>query len=127
MENKSIKQQQLEALEELYHYSQKLIPAIETIITELKGEKQEDTDEFLKSIINGINWIIEIFNRTKDLVNIEEVVIEKEVINDGILRFGEAVKSKDDSGVAEALNDKILPFILTFSARAATLTNQPLN
>ncbi|WP_073279975.1 hypothetical protein [Anaerocolumna jejuensis] len=127
MQEESLKIKQLEALEELYHYSQKLIPAIETVSGELRGNGQEDTDEYLKSILNGINWIIEVLNRTMDLVNVGEVIIDKEKINLVIHDLGEAIKGKNDEMIAEALTKEVLPFIVDSSIRAAVLTNQILN
>ncbi len=127
MRKQSLKQQQLEALEELFHYSQKLIPAIETVSGELKGSRQDDTDEYLKTIINGINWIIEVLNRTMELVNEEEVVINKEKINSGILKLGEAIKEKNDEKIADTLTVEVIPFLTDISIRAAVLTNQKLN
>lgn len=127
MQKQSLKQQQLEALEELYHYTQKLIPAIETVSGELKGSRQEDTDDYIKSIINGINWTIEVLNRTMELVNEEEVIIDKQKVNSGILRLGEAIKEKDDEKIADTLTVEIIPFLTNLSIRAAVLTNQVLN
>lgn len=127
MQKQSLKQQQLEALEELFHYSQKLIPAIETVSGELKGSRQEDTDEYLKTILNGINWMIEVLNRTMELVNEEEVIINKEQTNSGILKLGEAIKEKNDEKIADTLIVEVIPFLTDLSTRAAVLTNQKLN
>lgn len=127
MQEQSLKQQQLEALEELYHYTQKLIPAIETVGGELRGNRQEDTNEYLKSIINGVNWIIEVLNRTMDLINEEETVIDKEKVNSGVLMLGEAIKEKNDEKIANSLTEDILPFLTVFSTRAAILTNHTFN
>ena len=114
-------------MEELYRYSQKLIPAIETVSKELAGERQDDTDEYLKSVLNGINWIIEVLNRTMELVNEEEIVIDKDKINEDILKLGETIKEKDDEKMAEVLKEKVLPFIVNASTRAAVVTNQTFN
>ncbi|MGN6714452.1 molecular chaperone [Anaerocolumna jejuensis] len=127
MQEKSLKEQQLDALEELYHYSQKLIPAIETVSKELAGERQDDTEEYLKSVLNGINWIIEVLNRTMELVNEEEIVIDKDKINEDILKLGEAIREKNDEKMAEVLKEKVLPFIINVSTRAAVVTNQVFN
>lgn len=127
MQEESIKQQQIEALDELYNYSQKLIPAVETVISELKGTRQADTEEFLNTVIRGINWTIEVLNHTIDMVNAEETVVDKERINEGILGLGRAIREKDDDGTAEALKEKILPFLLGLNARAAVITKQALN
>lgn len=127
MQEQSLKQQQLMELEGFYIYSQKLIPANETVGGELRGNRQEDTDEYLKSIINGVNWTIEVLNRTMDLINEEETVIDKEKVNSGVLMLGEAIKEKNDEKIANSLTEDILPFLTVFSTRAAILTNHTFN
>ncbi len=127
MQEQSLKQQQLEALEELFHYSKKLIPAIETVTKELNGNRQEDTDEYLKSVIDGINWTIEVLNLTMELVNEEEAVVDKEKINSSILKLGQAVKDKEDEKIAGILTEDILLFLTMLSTRAGVLTNQSFN
>ncbi|SHO48805.1 hypothetical protein [Anaerocolumna xylanovorans] len=122
-----MKQQQIEVLGEFYDYSKKLIPAVETVISELKGNRQEDTEEFLNMVIHGINWTIEVLNHTMDIINAGEAIIDKEQINEGILGLERAIREKDDNGAAEVLKDKILPFLLVLNARAAVITNQLLN
>lgn len=98
-----LKQQQEEALAMAGKYCEKLIPGMETVLNELSGEKLTDTDEFLKHVLNGVNWIIEIFNGTKDLINAESVVIDKETVNKSVVALNAAMNAKDDQKIADSL------------------------
>ena len=48
---------------------------MEQVITEIKGDMQEDTVDFLLQIIDGFNFMIETYNVTRDIVNDPEVLI----------------------------------------------------
>ena len=56
-------QMQRDVLIELISYSDSLIPALQDIIKELRGESKEDTNDFLGDVINGINWEIDVYNQ----------------------------------------------------------------
>lgn len=113
-----LKQQQLEALEVASEYCTKLITGIESIVIELEGEKLPDTDEFLKHIVGGINWIIEVFNGTRNLINENSMVIDKDVVNQSIITLNRSMEEKNNQKTAEALLE-ILTFIKTFQAQAS--------
>lgn len=112
-----LKQQQLEALEVASNYCKKLITGIENIINELTSQKHSDTDEYLKHIISGINWTIEIFNGTKELINQDLIVIDKEIVNNSVVALNDAVIANDDQKIASCLSD-LLIFIKNFQEAA---------
>ncbi|QHQ60705.1 molecular chaperone [Anaerocolumna sedimenticola] len=124
MEENTLKVQQMEALEELHNYLIKLVPAVEAIIIELRGEKRSDTDELFNAIINGINWSIEVLNRTMDIVNENDEVIEKENINDTIKKFSFAIREHNELDIADILEKNILPFLVTVKSRVSVITNR---
>ena len=66
MSDKASAQQDL--LKELYNYSATIIPGTETLIAELRHNRQSDTDELFNLVIQGINWEIEVFNNCEDLI-----------------------------------------------------------
>ena len=103
------REQQIEALEVLSEYNEKLVNGLHMLIMELKGKRKEDTDKFQKSIIDGINWEIEILNRTLTLINDKEELICKEDVNKQILELGEALKGKEDKVIASVLEQNIIP------------------
>lgn len=109
-----------EALEVMNEYLGKLIPGVETVIQELKEERKPDTDEYVKSCLDGINWVIEIYNRTSDVINAEEEKIKKEEINPTIMDLGKALEKKEDLQIAEALKGVVV-FLKKLYAEAAQL------
>ncbi|MCI9532828.1 MAG: molecular chaperone [Lachnospiraceae bacterium] len=103
-----IRAQQIEALEVLADYNERLVKSIGSVIGELEGDRKEDTDKFLDEIIKGINWEIGILNGTMSLINEGEVRVDKEEMNGSILNLSKALEGKVDKEMAEALQ-KALP------------------
>lgn len=110
--NQELKEQQIEALKALLEYNTRLIKSVNLILIELKEERKDDTDEFQKKILDGINWEIEILNRTLSLINEEKEVMNKEEINNNIIKFGNKLKSKEDLKIAEGFENDILPILI---------------
>lgn len=103
--------EEIEALETLKEYNVKVVKALKEIIPELKGEKKEDTDEYLQHILKGINWEIQVINGTMKYLNREEEVISKEGTNEIILRLNDAINAKNEEKVAQILEAELLPFL----------------
>ncbi len=114
-------EQQIEALEVAVPYCDKMSAALKQIIKELTGEKQEDTDEYIVTILNGLNWIFSVFNGTQDLVNKDAVVIDKDKVNESVSMLNEANDAKDDHKRAQAF-EGILQFVEQFREVAANLS-----
>lgn len=107
-----IRQQQIEAMEELKSYNKKLVKAVREIIIELKGEDRTDTEDFLKQIVEGINWEIQVVNGTLDYINEDENLLDKEQFNQAVLNHNEAINTKDNGKLAESFEVNILPYLL---------------
>lgn len=120
-EMSELREQQMEALQVAGEYSNKLIVAMNKIIEELSGNRLPDTDEYMDSILKGLNWLFEVFNGTKDIINEKEVVIDKDVVNVSVNLLNEGINEKDDEKKAEALKG-ILQFVEVFHAQAEKLT-----
>lgn len=103
--------EEIEALETLKEYNVKVVKALKEIIPELKGEKREDTDEFLQHIFKGINWEIQVLNGTMKYLNRENEVVSKEGANEIIIKLNEAVNDKDDVKIAGVLEEDLLPLL----------------
>ena len=108
MENNELRQQQIEALKTLYDYNKRLIYAIPQLTEELNEDKKPDTEEYQQKIVEGLNWEIQILNRTMDLINEEEEKISKESINSHIKILEQALLSKEDTLIAKAMEQEIL-------------------
>lgn len=112
-----LRTQQIEALQTAVPYCEKMIQALQTIIEEFSGNRQEDTDEYLTNIINGLNWIFEVYNGTQDLINGREQTVDKEAVNRCVQALNIANEKNDDGGRAEAFRG-ILSFVQQFKAEA---------
>lgn len=102
--------EQIEALEVLSEYSPKLIRGMKAVAGELAGSRQPDTDEYLLSVINGMNWEIEVLNGTLSLINEKSEQIVKEDANQLFVGFSSLYQNKDDAGMAAAFERDIIPF-----------------
>lgn len=110
-----LREEQKEALQVAKDYLVKLTTGMESLVPELKGDRKDDTDDFLKQCLEGLNWMIQIYNRTSDLINEGKERIVKTEVNESILRFNEAMQSKDDNKIAEALENDIIVFLHNLS------------
>lgn len=102
--------EQKEALETLVGFNERLLKNMGIITKELSGERLEDTDAFLKDIINAVNWEIGVMNGTLSLLNEGKERINKEQFNSKVLKFGEAIHANDDAKMAEAVKELIPEF-----------------
>ena len=93
------RQQQIDVLKEAVPYSEKLIGAIEKVSEELAGVPFPETHDAVNVIIEGLNWLFEVYNGTKDII---EAVDEKEA-NEGVKELSEALSVNDDVAVSKAL------------------------
>jgi len=100
-----------EALQAMGQYLERLIPGMKTLSEELKGDRQPDTDDFQKQCIDGLNWVIEIYNRISDIVNSEKINAAKQEFNNRLGELGTAIKEKEDAKIAELIEVAVIPFL----------------
>ena len=118
-----LRTQQIEALEVAVPYCAKISNALNNLMEELNGHRQPDTDEYMESALNGLNWIVEVYNGTKDLINKDSVVINKEEVNKSVLALNAANNANDDAARVEALKG-LKSFVDTFSAQAGKVISK---
>ena len=102
--------QNRKALETLAEFNERLLKNMGIVIKELSGERLDDTDKFLDSIISAINWEIEVMNGTMELLNEGSERINKQVFNQKVLALGTGIKEKTDAKIAKALEELIPEF-----------------
>ncbi len=103
--------QQAEAVSVAAEYCGKLETAIENAVTELTKERYADTDEYIKKIIDGLNWTFQIYNRTKGYLFEIGAEINEDEVNHAVVMMNEGIKNKDDAMVADAFSGGILNFV----------------
>ena len=106
-----LQEEKKEALKATGEYLEKLIPGIGTLCEELKGNRQPDTDEFQKQCIDGLNWVIEIYNRVTDVVDMKKIHTEKQELNASLMELGAAIRDKEDEKIARILEEVVVPFL----------------
>lgn len=99
MENN--KTEQIEALEVLTEFNDRLVHNMKIIVKELSGARLDDTDKFLRNIVNAINWEIQVVNGTMETLNDGKVRIDKESFNNAIVALSKAIETKDDEKMAK--------------------------
>ncbi|MGN0350675.1 MAG: molecular chaperone [Roseburia sp.] len=109
--------EQLEAIETMMEYNDRILKNIPILVKELSGERLDDTDKFLDSIIKAINWEMEVINLTMDVLNDGKERILKEKVNEKIIALSDAINSKEDAKMAEAF-EGMLPILETVGAAA---------
>ncbi len=96
------RKEQTEALETLLEFNDRLINNMQIIVKELSGNRLEDTDKFLKSILDAMNWEIQVVNGTMEVLNEGKERVSKEVFNNAVIALSDAVKANDDTKMAKA-------------------------
>lgn len=106
-----IREQQIELLVTVNEYAGKLVPAMKEVIGELKGEQKEDTVAYLGQIIDGLNFVIEAYNVTKDLINEEGNIVDEKEFEDSIQKLSKVMMAKEYDKAADVLDSDIVPFL----------------
>ena len=75
------REEQKEALQVLVEFNVRLVKNMKIVVKELSGKRLDDTDNFLKGIIDAMNWEIQVVNGTLDLLNEGKVRLDKDAFN----------------------------------------------
>lgn len=108
----TLRAEKLEALEAARDYSERLKKGMQTVAEALRTDnRDEDIETLLKQCIDGLNWVIEIYNRTFDVLNEEGIQIEKEQINQSVMELSTALKEDDGAKIADCFESGVIPFL----------------
>ncbi len=111
---KELLRMQKENLISADEYLPRLIETAQTVSAELAGEQEEDTHDLFNQVIDGVNYIIEIFNGTLSLTNKERIVFNTDEVEEMIQKLSNAIVAKDDKRVAAAMQNGMIPFLQKF-------------
>ena len=101
------RKEQIEALEVLLEFNERLVKNMKIIVKELSGKR---LDKFLKSIVDAINWEIQVVNGTLEVINAGEERLDKEAFNKAVSALAGAIKAKDDAAMAAEFQNVIPVF-----------------
>lgn len=104
------RKEQVEAINTMREYNAKLLKALKEISCELKGERKEDTAEYLDHILRGANWEFQVINGVIEVLNEEKENISKDDINEMIAEINVAYLSKEDAKLADLIEEKLIIF-----------------
>lgn len=96
-----MRKQQLEVLQDAVPYSERVLAAIDEAVEQLQNGVNDAG--FIKQVIEAINWILEVYNGTKSLVNQDGTAVDEEVAKNGVAALERAERFKDNIGKAEAI------------------------
>lgn len=98
-----LRKEQKEALEVLVEFNGRLVKNLGILKKELSGQRLEDTDKFIKGIVDAINWEVQVMNGTMELLNEGKERINKAEYNEKLTEFSSAIASKSDAQMAECV------------------------
>lgn len=111
----TLRAEKLEALEAARDYSERLKRGMRTVAEALRTDNRDtDIETLLKQCVDGLNWVIEIYNRTSDVLNEEETLVQKEQVNQSIMGLSTALQENDDAKIADSFERGVIPFLETF-------------
>ena len=113
-----IREQKVEALKNAAEYIDKLIPAMEEVISEIKGEMKEDTIDYLLQVIDGFNFMVETYNVTEDLINSPDPLVINDELEKAVGRLSDGFSRKDYNAIADGLSSDVVPFLKVFREAA---------
>ena len=108
----TLRAEKLEALEAARDYSERLKKGMQTVAEALRNNTRDaDIETLLKQCIDVLNWVIEIYNRTSDVLNEEGIQIQKEQINQSVMELSTALKEDDGAKIAYCFESGAIPFL----------------
>ena len=113
-----MREEKVEAMQAVTEYNPRLLKGLKNVAEELTVDRKEDTDQYLLAVIDGVNWEIQILNRTMDLVNEKEERVNEVATNEIFKKFSAAYQSRDDATIAASIREDLIPFFEKFGAIA---------
>ncbi len=100
--------EQKEALEVLEEFNERLVKNMKIVVKELSGQRLDDTNKFIKGIVDAINWEVQVVNGTMEMLNEGKTRVDKEEFNAKIIALSDAIATMEDAKMAEAFQN-LLP------------------
>ena len=113
--------EQKEALEILLEFNDRLVKNMKIIVKEFSGKREDDTDQFLKGIVDALNWEIQVVNGTLELLNEGKERVNKEAFNQKIQALSDAIGTKDDARMAKEF-EAVIPVFEQLGESAKEVT-----
>ncbi len=116
MNDNDINELQKETVESINEYLTNLIPAMDKMVAELRGDILEDTWEYLRMIIDGFNWVIEAYNGTKSFFESNQKSIDDTDMESAVKELSHTFHNKEALETSNILEGTIIPFLKNLKA-----------
>lgn len=103
------REDKIEAIIGICRYDRKLIDALGLLADDFRSGRETLPSEFLGTVMQGINWTVEVLNQVMDVLNEGEDKIEKQMINDALLAFNDAFTAEDVEKIAQTIDASLIP------------------
>lgn len=100
-----------ETLQSLYDYLFKLINGIESLVEDLRTQREEKVSRILPQIIEGLQWSIEVINHSRNVLEKYDFIIDDEKIKDVFGELFEAVNNNDDVLLCDIFEYEVLDIL----------------
>ena len=95
------REDKVEAIIGICRYDRKLIDALGLLAGDFRSGREKLPSEFLGTVMQGINWTVEVLNQVMDVLNEGDEKIEKQMINDALVAFNDAFTAGDVEQICE--------------------------
>lgn len=92
----------------------KLQLAVKNLIKEYQEGGREDSIQYAETIVNGINWTVEVYNGSKEYLNEKEPLMKKEIVNQLLEDFSNTYNKADEQMLAKLFQQDILVYLELF-------------
>lgn len=103
------REDKIEAIVGICKYDRKLIDALQGLAEDFSSGKEKMPSELLNTIMQGINWTVEVLNQVMDVLNEGQDKVEKQFINDALIAFQHAYASGEEQKLAETIDSQLIP------------------
>ena len=95
-------------------YLPKLIRTANLVAGEFQEGEQEDTRDLFDQVIEGINWVLDVYNHSPSALYRGQGRGEKAQLEQMIQRLSQAISRNNKSEMANSLSEDMIPFLHAF-------------
>ncbi len=95
-------------------YLPKLIRTANLVAGEFQEGEQEDTRDLFDQVVEGINWVLDVYNHSPSALYRGQGRGEKTQLEQMIQRLSQAISRNNKSEMANSLSEDMIPFLHAF-------------
>ena len=110
----SVEYLQSDVYETVADYLPKLIRTANLVAGEFLEGEQEDTRDLFDQVVEGINWVLDVYNHSPLALYRGQGRGEKAQLEQMIQRLSQAISRNNKSEMANSLSEDMIPFLQAF-------------